>query len=160
MSFTVDDVVLFNKKAAADPQERWRWVEWANSYLRFTENDRGKAAAYANGKIAKERRAGRRPNPDEDVAYAKFRRGGPRRARVSENPLSPGPGWEELENVESTIADRRLDLDALWRAVGQGDNKEALLLLDEGWETDGLAEVWIVAVPDDFLGDHYRIWVR
>ena len=77
-----------------------------------------------------------------------------------ENPLSPRPGWEELENVESTIADRRLDLDALWRAVGQGDNKEALLLLDEGWETEGLTEVWIVAVPDDFLGDHYRIWVR
>lgn len=64
MTFNAQDVARFNKAAAADPAERVRWVEWANSYLRFVGSDRGEAVRYANKKIAGERRKqGRHRNP-------------------------------------------------------------------------------------------------
>jgi hypothetical protein len=133
MSFTVDDVANFNKRASLDPHERLRWVEWANSYLKFTSDDRGEAAAYANKKIALERRRGRR-NPER-------------------------PEWDELQDVQGAIY-RGLRIDKLWSSVGQGDMKYALGLISDHWDVDDATEVKVVAEPDDMLGELIRVWVR
>jgi hypothetical protein len=83
-----------------------------------------------------------------------------REGQKTKTGLSPGDDWEELDNVWPAARGDRLNLDTLWGAVGQGNMKEAISLLDEAWETEGLTDVMIVAVPDDMLGDAYRIWVR
>jgi hypothetical protein len=75
-------------------------------------------------------------------------------------------GWIELEDVRGAILDGDLDLKALWQAVGQGDTAQsAIEIFKGGWDLDeaqveDVLNVDIVAVPDDILGEFYRIWVH
>ena len=73
-------------------------------------------------------------------------------------------GWEELEEFQQALADAPpgWGLSPLWRAVGQGQYREAASLLEDlGFEFEGeVAVVKLVAEPDDRLDDHYRVWVR
>jgi hypothetical protein len=75
-------------------------------------------------------------------------------------------GYEEPEGVEAAIKDGALDIKALWVAVGQGDTARAALILfeagfgEDGEEVEHIKDVVVVSVPDDILGEHYRIWIK
>ena len=66
------------------------------------------------------------------------------------------PGWQELED------DADIDMRGLWGCVGQGDVAGATALLEEaGYEFDRKPkDVYMISVPDDMLGERYRIFVR
>ena len=74
-------------------------------------------------------------------------------------------GRTELEDVEVAIKEGALDIGKLWAAVGQGDTAQAAILLFEaGYDLDdadveNVKDVTVIALPDDILGKHYRIWV-
>ena len=75
-------------------------------------------------------------------------------------------GYEELEDVEGAIRDGGFDIEALWRAVGQADTALAAgILYRAGFDLDAeeveqVKDVVVVSVPDDILGEHYRIWIK
>lgn len=71
-------------------------------------------------------------------------------------------GWEELDEVVQAIVEGALDIDALWRASGQGDVQTAQqALLDAGYDLDGTVKgIRVIAIPDDMRGEIYRIWVK
>jgi len=75
-------------------------------------------------------------------------------------------GWDELNNVEDAIKDGALDIKRLWTSVGQGDTAQAAIIIFEAGffledaEVEDIKDVTVVSVPDDILGDRYRIWVK
>jgi hypothetical protein len=107
-AFTVNDVAYFNKKAAADPAERFRWVEWANSYLNFQGRDRGEAAKYANKKIALERKRQGRRNPLDSDLRELLRlaaAGDLSSARKFRNEVRRAVGQLDLDSARRLLAD-------------------------------------------------------
>jgi len=76
---------------------------------------------------------------------------------VAENPGD----WEELDGVHAWLHSDRSAFDAMWAAVGHGDMREALLILDGAeWDVGDATEVKASIEPDDMLGEIERIWVR
>lgn len=75
-------------------------------------------------------------------------------------------GYEELDDVQSAVEEKALDMKALWKAVGEADTEAAALILFEagfGLEGEGpsdVKDVIVVSMPDDRLGDRYRIWIK
>lgn len=71
-------------------------------------------------------------------------------------------GWVELPEVNAAVQDRSLDIKALWRAVAQMDLEHAqIVILEAGYDLLGsIEDVRLVAIPDDRLGEFYRLWVR
>jgi hypothetical protein len=75
-------------------------------------------------------------------------------------------GWEELDDVEDAIKQGALDIKKLWASVGQADTAQAALTLFEAGfdlddvEVEDVKDVSIISIPDDILGEHYRIWVK
>lgn len=71
-------------------------------------------------------------------------------------------GWEELEELQAAIRHGGLDIGELWSAVGNGSTKVAVTLLeDSGYEFDQkVTGVRMLSVPDDMLGERYRVWVK
>ena len=72
-------------------------------------------------------------------------------------------GWIELptDDIRDAVGSGDLDIHNLWKAVGKGDhNKAADLLGAAGWEVfDTLRwKISVIAIPDDILGEFYRIW--
>jgi hypothetical protein len=76
-------------------------------------------------------------------------------------------GYEELD-VQEQI-DEGMDIGKLWAAVGRGDTTEAaIVLMEAGFlgapfyeeDVEDVEDVVVVSVPDDRLGDRYRIWIK
>lgn len=84
---------------------------------------------------------------------------------MSDFKLLEKDGYVELEDVSGAMGDG-LDILKLWSAVGQGETKQAAeMLLDVGYgEEDEVPEsfqdIVVIAVPDDWHGKFYRIWVK
>lgn len=75
-------------------------------------------------------------------------------------------GYIELRGANGAAVAYHLNIEALWRAVGQGQTGEAAMLLHEAGLLDGNEEfgdiksVRVIDTPDDILGHYYQVWVR
>jgi hypothetical protein len=83
---------------------------------------------------------------------------------VADLIIREADGWEELEDVETAIADGSLEIEDLWKAAGTHDAEECQAILESaGWEWeegDEIDAVKLIEEPDDILGQHTRIWVK
>lgn len=73
--------------------------------------------------------------------------------------------WEELDALEKLISSGLIDIRWLWDKAAQGDTEQVQSLLDEMMLLpDGfwnqVAEIRLIALPDDIRGTVHRLWLR
>jgi hypothetical protein len=80
-------------------------------------------------------------------------------------------GYQELEGVEEAVKDGSLKIEDLWSMIGMGETDEAAILLfeagldvvgeeEEGTNVEDVTDIVLISLPDDILGEHYRIWMK
>lgn len=72
-------------------------------------------------------------------------------------------GWHELYAVSPAVQENVLDIKELWKAVAQNDLAMAWQVLsDAGYDIPKLklSGIKLIAVPDDLIGESYRLWVQ
>jgi hypothetical protein len=82
---------------------------------------------------------------------------------VTDLALLEDDGWTELDDVVDAVQDGDLDAERLWEAIGDGDERRALELLERAGYEDlpagPGARVVALYQPDAALGSLLRVWV-